>query len=504
MIITVSIVTGFQNKIREKVIGFGSHLQITNLEDNTSMESSPLRTDSSLLQSLKKNQFVRHVQTFAYKPAILQSEENTTTITIGNQTDSSSNKDILGVLFKGIDQSYDMTFFKDKLAEGQLINFNSKKSEVLVSEKIAQLLHYQIGDKISAYFVLNSTPKKREFTITGIYRTGLEEFDKKIIFTNISALQSINNWGVSTALTVLDTCIRDQFVIKGLAFGNEKGFQYKWNGKPSSKKLYLLNDYSEKRIEFEAASLQPTSKSNQILWDKSTLTLEVDSSCTCSDQLLKVSPIQYLSDSAIKMPFGTITINNSSGTGNQFIGGYEVLIDNWNDLDKIDDIIYSEIPFELKTTKITDIYVEIFAWLDFLDMNIAVIIVMMLIVSLINMVTSLLVLIIEKTNFIGILKATGATNWSIRKIFIFNALLLLGRGLLWGNILGISFLALQSYFNVFPLDPQIYYLDAVPVSFNLFNILFINLLTVISCFFVLIIPSYLITRIKPIKAIKFN
>ena len=128
----------------------------------------------------------------------------------------------------------------------------------------------------------------------------------------------------------------------------------------------------------------------------------------------------------------------------------------------------------------------------------------MLIVSLINMVTSLLVLIIEKTNFIGILKAVGASNWSIRKIFIFNALLLLGRGLIWGNIIGISFILLQSYFNILPLNPQIYYLDAVPVSFNLLNILFINGLTIVTCLLILIVPSYLITKIKPIKAIKFN
>ena len=204
------------------------------------------------------------------------------------------------------------------------------------------------------------------------------------------------------------------------------------------------------------------------------------------------------------MPFGKIVIKNGQGSGKKFIGGYELLIEKWDDLDKMDSIIYHEIPFELKTTKITDLYVEIFSWLNFLDMNIAVIILMMLIVSLINMITSLLVMIIEKTNCIGILKAIGSTNWSIRKIFIFNALILLGKGLLWGNIIGIAFILIQSYFNVLPLDPQIYYLDSVPVSFNVLNILLINILTIVTCLIILIIPSYLITKIKPIKAIKFN
>ena len=504
MIITVSIVTGFQNKIREKVIGFGSHLQITNMEDNTSMESSPLKTDSTLLEDLRQNSLVKHVQTYAYKPAILQSQENETILTVAGYSDTVNNKDVLGVLFKGINQTYEMSFFEDKLKDGQLINFESDRPEALISEKIAKLLQYKVGDKISAYFILNNTPKKRTFTITGIYRTGLEEFDKKIIFTNLSVLQDINNWGVKTALTVLDSCVGNQFVVKGLTFGNHKGYRYKWNGVTSSQNYYLIDGSSNNTLIFEATELKPTGDPEQVTWDKSSLTYRVDSACDCSPELLANFPIEYLSDSLIKLPTGDIKIKNSAGTGHDFIGGYEVLIDHWDDLDEIDHIIYSEIPFELKTTKITDIYVEIFAWLNFLDMNIAVVIVMMLVVSLINMITSLLVLIIEKTNFIGILKAIGTTNWSIRKIFIYNALLLLGKGLIWGNVIGISFLLLQNYFNIIPLDPKIYYLDAVPVSFNLVNIISINLLTIATCLLILIIPSYIITKINPIKAIKFD
>ena len=147
---------------------------------------------------------------------------------------------------------------------------------------------------------------------------------------------------------------------------------------------------------------------------------------------------------------------------------------------------------------------DIFAWLDFLDVNILIIIILILVVSLINMITSLLVMILEKTNMIGILKAIGASNGSIRKIFLLNSLFLLSRGLLWGNILGIGLIALQYYTGIMSLNPEVYYLDSVPVNFNLFHILLINLLTIIVCRVTLIFPSFLITRIDPIKAIRFD
>jgi len=504
MIITVSIVTGFQNKIREKVIGFGSHIQITNMEDNTSMESSPLLIDTSLVQELKANPHVRHIQHFALKPAILQSDQNSTTIHAGQKTDTVNNRDILGVLFKGIDQSYDLNFFKDKMVSGQIIDFQSQKPKVLISTKIAQLLQYEVGDEINAYFILNNTPKKRSFEISGIYETGLEEFDKKIIFTNITSLQSISNWGVTSAITIQDTCINNKYVLKGLNFGNYSEYNFKWNELKKQNNFYLFNGTKNQTIKFSASGIDKSSHTEDLHWDTSTAKILVDSVCECSEKLLAENPITFISENLIKMPFGKIEILNGQGNGHQFVGGYEVLINEWKDLEKMDSIIYNSIPFELKTTKITDLYTEIFAWLNFLDMNIAVIILMMLIVSLINMITSLLVLIIEKTNFIGILKAIGATNFSIRKIFIFNALILLKKGLIWGNLLGIAFILLQNYFNIFPLNPEIYYLDAVPVSFNLWNILMINGLTIISCFLVLIIPSYLTTKIKAIKAIKFN
>ena len=158
----------------------------------------------------------------------------------------------------------------------------------------------------------------------------------------------------------------------------------------------------------------------------------------------------------------------------------------------------------MKRFHTTETHRDIFAWLDLLDMNILIIIALILLVSLINMVTSLLVLILEKTNMIGILKSVGVKNRSIRTIFIFHAIFLLTRGIFFGNLLGIGIIAFQYFTGFFTLDAEVYSLDVVPVSINFMHIIYINLLTLVTCLIILIIPSYLVTKIDPVKAIRFD
>ena len=182
-----------------------------------------------------------------------------------------------------------------------------------------------------------------------------------------------------------------------------------------------------------------------------------------------------------KTPFGSVQIENGNGTSHLYGGGFEVILNDYNDLDKMDEIIYNEVPFELNTEKITEKHADIFSWLNFLDININIVIVLILCVSLINMITSLLVLILEKTNMIGVLKAIGATNKNIRLIFLYHSFYLLGRGLLWGNILGVGLILLQHFTGILSLNAEVYFLDKVPVSLNLWYLLIINLLTIIIC-----------------------
>jgi len=508
MLITVSIVTGFQEKIREKVIGFGSHIQITNLEVNSSMESTPILINQNFIPDLKANPDVKRIQNFAYKPAILQTKFDTTTFSNQHGDTTLINRNIQGVLFKGIDHTYDLAFFTEKLVRGSIIDSTSASNEIMISEHISNLLNYKIGDKVNAYFILKNSPKKRSFIVKGIYNTGLEEFDKKIIFCQLKQIQKINNWGVRTYITLKDTCINNRFVLEATAFGNTNSFLYDWGQGTQKPNLSLINLDDDKNITLDVTPITLDvygySTISDSLTAKASAVIHVDNPCNCTDEILAEHPIEYLSDSLIKAPFGTISTTTNSGTGHNYVGGFEILINDWNDLEKIDKNIYHQIPMELQRQKITDLNPEIFAWLDFLDMNIAIILTLMIIVSLINMTTSLLVLILEKTNMIGILKAIGATNWSIRKIFLYNSFYLLVRGLFWGNLIGISLLLFQKYTEIIPLDAQIYYLSTVPISLNLTHILAINLFTIITCMIILIIPSYLVSKINPVKAIKFD
>lgn len=508
MIITVSIVTGFQEKIREKVIGFGSHIQITKLTDNTSMESNPILIQQSFVEEIRQHDGVKKVQNYAYKPAILQTDLDTTYFKVKDKDTAIVNRDVLGVLFKGIDKSYDLSFFDDKLVDGRVLNTDSISNGIMISQYIANLLHYKVGDNVSAHFVLKKGPKKRNFVVSGIYKTGMEDFDKKIIFCSLEQIQNINNWGVQTFITLADTCINGGFVLEAKTFGDADAFAHDWGGGFSQNKYYLLNGHDNHQVTLISNSLEffldHSFQNKDTIPDTAHAQIIVESPCFCTEQILAEKPIEYASDSVIIAPFGRVLLKNGKGTAHLYTGGFEVIINHWDDLSKMDDIIYNVIPFELETKKITDINPEIFNWLGFLDMNIAVILTLMIIVSLINMVTSLLVLILEKTNMIGILKAIGATNWSIRKIFLYNAFYLLIKGLFWGNVVGLGLLLIQHLTQVIQLDPNVYYLETVPVRFNFLHILGINALTILTTMIILIIPSFLVSKINPVKAIKFN
>jgi lipoprotein-releasing system permease protein len=186
------------------------------------------------------------------------------------------------------------------------------------------------------------------------------------------------------------------------------------------------------------------------------------------------------------------------------VGSFEVFIDDFSKLKEKGEEIYEEIPSTLNSRTIEEKYVNIFEWLKLFDFNILVIITIMIIVSTINMVVALLVLILERTQMVGMLKALGATNWSIRKIFLYNADYLVIRGLLWGNAISIGLLLIQKYFGVIKLPPENYYVTVAPVSINIPFILLVNAGTIIVCVTLLLIPSYLITKISPVKVLRFD
>lgn len=186
------------------------------------------------------------------------------------------------------------------------------------------------------------------------------------------------------------------------------------------------------------------------------------------------------------------------------VGNFEVFVEDFDELDQKGNEVYENTGSFLDTQTISQKYYSIFEWLSLFDFNIALIIGIMILVAGINMITALLVLILERTQMIGVLKALGAGDWSIRKIFLYNAAYLIILGLFWGNLIGIGLLALQKYLKLIPLDPRTYYVNEVPIYLNWDYILLVNVGTLLLCLLMLLIPSLIISKISPVKAIKFE
>jgi len=371
MILSVAIVTGFQIQIRDKVIGFGSHIQINKYDFNSSYEADPISKNQHFYPKLEDVEGIRHIQVYAYKAGIVKTEE-----------------EIQGVVLKGVGADFDFTFFNNNLIEGESLIIDSTEisTEVLISKIMATELNLKAGDDLRMYFISSgqSGARGRKFTIKGIYETGLVEFDELFVIGDIKQIQRLNRW----------------------------------------------------------------------------------------------EPDQ--------------------------IGGFELILDNFKDIDRLTDLVYGEIGYSLNASSIKQLYPHIFDWLQLMDMNVIIILALMILVSGITMISILLIIILERTNMIGILKSFGARSLLIRKLFIYHALYIIGWGMLWGNILRIGISLLQQKFGFIGLDQESYYVSVVPINIDVLAIALINIITFLVCSLILIIPSMIIGKISPLKAIRFN
>jgi lipoprotein-releasing system permease protein len=252
--------------------------------------------------------------------------------------------------------------------------------------------------------------------------------------------------------------------------------------------------------------------------DTSFLILNVENPLLCIDLLktkdgtLKFNEVNdYEYSLASKQ--GRILVKSIPGKGNyeNYIAGYEIEVEGWKNIEQVKQKLKEMIEMRpdkngqlLQVSSVEDNETDLFAWLSFLDINVLIIIILMLIIGIINVGSAMLVIIVVRTNLIGILKAMGAKNWSIRKIFLYQAAYLIIKGLLYGNLIGLSLCWLQSTFGIISLDPEIYYIEKVPIELTFFSWLIINLITFFVCIVSLILPSFVVTRISPTKAIRFN
>lgn len=376
MIVTVSVVLGFKQTIRNKVVGFGSHIQIESLL----AIGNQLELNDSTMDILGHMAGISHIQRFAMSQGILK-------------TDS----DFLGVAFKGVDENYDLTFIGQHIADGKLPAFSSQKSsnKLLISKYIADRLQLKADDKVFAYFITDGGVKARKFTVAAIYQTNMNKFDQALCFTDIYTTRKLNAWDGSNIYSGAEMTVNDLNMLDPIA-----------------------NDLAQ---EIKFINTQ-------------------------------------VSDPSLALSSKTI---------------YEA-------------------------------YPQIFSWLDLLDINVWIILALMVCVAGFTMISGLLIIILERTQMIGILKALGARNKTIRHTFLWFAAFIIGKGLLLGDVIGIGVVLLQQHFGIVTLDPETYYVKEAPMELNLPVIVALNVATLLISVFVLIAPSYLISFIHPAKSMRYE
>jgi len=523
-LITVAVVTGFQQEVRQKVSGFGAHLFIMSAGENTVFESESIHIDQSFVQSIKSNPNVLTIYPVGYKPVLFQSSKNEINYVLENGKDTTEiQQDVLGAIIKGVDESYDWNFFKENLEEGRIEDFvnDTVNNPIIISRKLAGDLHYKLHDTVTAFFVKNQPVRKR-YVIVGVYSTGLEEFDKKIVLGKLGQVQELNDWGIKAKISIDDTLYNNQLIVRGKVTGGNGNYRYDWGKGYERFSGFLICPQKDTIIRLIASDYMVDIDSDEeTIPDTSyiQITVKQKQPSICTFELNDFDEIdrRYLNENGTKYSISskdkTIIFEEKEGRGSahNYAGGFEIILNDWSDLDgelkkirKEIDFIPNQYDEVLMTKSIKDNQREIFVWLDFLDINVVIILVLMIMIGIINMGSALLVLILIRSNFIGLMKAMGATNWSIRKIFLIQAAFLISRGMFWGNLIGLSICFIQSYFGIFKLNPEVYYLAEVPIELTFSHWALLNVGTLIICLVALILPSIVITRISPVKAIKFD
>lgn len=369
MMLSIGIIKGFKTEIQDKIRGYIGDIRIFKYDLNNSFELSPFVPSAATINDLKKNPEVDYFQPYATKPAII-----------------SANDEVEGINFKGVDSTFNWSYIEKHMVSGKVLNFSDSAGatkQIMISQFTANRLKLKVGDNFIMHFVQNP-PRRRPFTIVGIYSIGVEEIDKNFVLGDINLIRRLNDW------------------------------------RPNE------------------------------------------------------------------------------------IGGIEIRIKDFSKLKATSTGIYEGLEIKLKSESVQDYFPAIFTWLSLLDVNTKVLLVLMMVVGVINMITALLIMILERTNMIGMLKAFGMTDFSVMKIFLYNALYLVGLGLLLGNILGLGLALLQTQTHIFKLDQTSYYLAYVPMEIHLLDVILLNICTGAVCLIVLILPSLLVSKISPLKAIRFK
>lgn len=463
MLLSLAIVSGFQEQIRNKVIGFGSHFQITGIERNYSRDSQRLLFNKEVYNQLKETEGVKHVQVFATKPGIIESDEA-----------------MQGAIVKGVTNDYDWTFIRNAMKEGRVLEADDSVSHIVISRYLSERMKLCLGDKARMVFfdTDGDNHRQRSFRVCGIYDTGLEDFDKQFVFADLKDVQKLYGWGLRVGVSADSVAINDSVSVYALASGGDGEIEFQWGDTswvgPGPHKMKVAGDTSLQLIVSDMSETKAASAS--VHWKR------------------KASPeAEYEVETSIE------------NSDTDYIGGYEVNIQDFDELSESQEALQAVvISHFLKAQKITDRNHDIFAWLEMLDINVAIIILLMIVVSIINMTSALLIIILERQAMIGVLKAMGISDGAVMRIFIQNAGWIIGKGLLIGNAIGIGSAYIQWRWHLVSLDPKNYYIDTVPVKFDVLEMLVLDAGTLVVCVLAMVVPALYVLKISPIRAIRFS
>lgn len=375
MIVTLAMVNGFQEVVSQKVFSFWGHVRVQHFEPSkvAIAEELPISRNDTVLRALQANPDIKTVQTFGTRYALLKKKNDA---------------NMEGVLIKGVEKEYDFKSLDQFLKEGQWLRFpdSGYSNQINISSYTANQLQVKKGDTIVLFFIQpNSTvPRPRLLQISGIFKTGIEEYDKSYAIADLRMIQRLNNWQ--------------------------------------------------------------------------------------SDE----------------------------------IGGYEIFLNDYTRMDQISEKISEELPVIWYSKTMKEIYPNIFDWLNIQNLNKAVVITIMVIVAIINLVTCLIILVLERTRMIGVLKALGMPDRSIREVFLYHAGMITATGILFGLILGLGICWLQLTTGFVTLNEDAYYMAVAPVKIIWWQVAAVSVGTLVVCFATLIIPTLVIGMIKPVKAIQFR
>jgi lipoprotein-releasing system permease protein len=456
IVIATSIVHGFQSEVKELVVGFGSDIQVLNGDwrDQKIIRSEKVEQDLRALSNVKS------VSPFYTSPGIVESKSG-----------------LKGVVLKGMSLETSNGMLEKFLLEGRVPRFDGRDTVVL-SLELAQRLELELHDQLTIYLIGGPTGiRPRTMVLGGIYRTGLIEYDEEFMFVPAQAIQSTAGWGMDLQLVLSEN------TVEARAFGGNRSPKVSWREVESDGRVSPLS-WSSKGAhslsEVRANSIMAIAESRDL-------------------------DFNVLPDTAwLSRAMGVWKVEPTGSGWDRAASGYEIYLEDAADLWTSEAEVYAALPLGLVTETVTQQAPEMFTWLGMLDLNVEIIIGLMVLISIINMTSALLILILERRPMIGMLKALGMSDGQVLRVFLWQAARILGKGFWMGNVAGLSVVYLQEVTGWVGLNPEAYYLSEVPVQLNAGFLIAVEVLIFVLCVAMMFFPALASTRIRPADALRVN